>query len=209
MSRSAPGDTIIHCEVYFDKLTRIQIFDNFVKDHSDGIIASIGMSKENTSVSVDASSRGAKEISGPGSATFTGGFGMLKIYDNSVILLNLPSNSNKSVITVIDNTDIEAQWQHRDQVQITRIHREIQGIASHDEYEVKVHIVKGLKDKVIISIGANGQRVEIDVNYEPEKAISTSDKAMDKFLNICYYIVIVLFISMAIGYAAMDIAGYT
>ncbi|KAK1377692.1 hypothetical protein POM88_024436 [Heracleum sosnowskyi] len=167
------------------------------------------MSKEDTSVSVDASSRGAKEISGPGSATFTGGFGILEIYHNSVILLHLPSISNKSVITVIDNTDIKAQWQDRDQILITRIHRGSQGIASHEEYDVKVHSVKGLKDKVIISIAANGQRVEIDVNYESEKGISTSDKAMDSFLNVCSYIFIVLFLSMVIGYAAMDIAGYT
>ncbi|KAK1377694.1 hypothetical protein POM88_024438 [Heracleum sosnowskyi] len=75
-----------------------------------------------------------------GSANFTGEFGILEINHNLC----------------------------QDRLLITPMQRVNHGIAGCAEYEVKVRTVEGLKDKVIISLASNGQRVEIDVNYDPE-----------------------------------------
>ncbi|KAK1377691.1 hypothetical protein POM88_024435 [Heracleum sosnowskyi] len=114
--------------------------------------------EEDTIVSVNASS---------GSANFIGEFGILEINHN-LVQLNLTPNSNKSIITVINGTNVGVQWQGQDRLLITPMQRVNHGIAGCAEYEVKVRTVEGLKDKVIISLASNGQRVEIDVNYDPE-----------------------------------------
>ncbi|KAK1377693.1 hypothetical protein POM88_024437 [Heracleum sosnowskyi] len=168
-SRSAPGllidtdgdtrTTLIRCQVFFHNSTRIRLFHRSVKlDSEVGSVAMSDETEEDTIVSVNASS---------GSANFTGGFGILEINHN-LVQLNLTPNSNKSIITVINGTDVGVQWQGEDRLLITPMQRVNHSIASWAEYEVKVRTVEGLKDKVIISLAANDQSVEIDVNYDPE-----------------------------------------
>ncbi|KAK1377690.1 hypothetical protein POM88_024434 [Heracleum sosnowskyi] len=168
-SRSAPGllmdtygdtgTTLIRCQVFFDNSTRIRLFHRSVKlDSEVGSVAMSDETEEDTIVSVNASS---------GSANFTGEFGILEINHN-LVQLNLTPNSNKSIIIVINGTDVGVQWQGQDRLLITPTQRVNHGIAGCAEYEVKVRTVEGLKDKVIISLAANGQSVEIDVNYDPE-----------------------------------------
>ena len=111
--------------------------------------------------------------------------------DHNPVLLNLSSNSNKSVITVTNNTDVEIQWQGWDRSLITLILKNLR-IAGHAEYEVRVHGVEGLLgDKVIISLTNNDLDIEIDMNYQqPEKNIPLS--RMEKYLGVCTKIVFVL-----------------
>lgn len=132
---------------------------------------SIGNSKDlrrDISVTINASVRGANNVSGSASALFVGGFAILEMDQNS-LQLNLTSKSDKSVITVVGNTDVVVDWQGRNQLLITLISRENHGVAGRAEYEVKVLSSERFKDKLVISLAANGQKVEIDVNYEPEK----------------------------------------
>ncbi|KAK1377702.1 hypothetical protein POM88_024446 [Heracleum sosnowskyi] len=173
--------TVIHCEVYFTNLTRIHILDDYVKlDTEEHVVASIGKltdAMDDTSVSADTSSQGVRDLSGSGSVMFTGGFGIMEMNSNS-LQLNLTPKSNKSVVVVTNNTDVEVQWQGWDRLQITPLQRETHRVAGHAEYEIRVRGVEGLKEKVIISLANNSQRMEIDVNYEPEKKSPPS--RMDK-----------------------------
>lgn len=135
------------------------------------LVHSIGNSKDirqDISVTINASVRGANNISGSASALFVGGFAILEMDHNS-LQLNLTPKADKSVITVVGNTDVIVDWQGRKQLLITPIHRENHGVAGRVEYEVKVLSSERFKDKLIISLAANGQKVEIDVNYEPEE----------------------------------------
>ncbi|KAL8116599.1 hypothetical protein AgCh_022945 [Apium graveolens] len=77
--------------------------------------------------------------------------------------------ADKSVITVVDNTNVIVDWHGRKQLLITHAHMENYGVAGQTEYEVKVLASERFKDKLIISLSANGHKVEIDVNYEHEK----------------------------------------
>ncbi|KDP46416.1 hypothetical protein JCGZ_10256 [Jatropha curcas] len=119
------------------------------------------------SVSINASLREASHVSGSASAVFIGGFSILEM-DKSLMQLNLTPDSNKTIITVLGNTDVDIQWQNQDLIKISPIHKEDFGIGGRAQFEVKMLKAKRLKDKIIISLPANGQRVEIDVNYEPE-----------------------------------------
>ncbi|XP_015576193.2 nuclear pore complex protein GP210 isoform X1 [Ricinus communis] len=119
------------------------------------------------SVSINASLREASHISGSASALFIGGFSILEM-DKRIMQLNLTPESNKSVLTILGNSDVDIQWHSRDVINIIPVHREDLGIGSRTQYEVKVLRPKRFKDKIIITLPANGQRVEIDVNYEPD-----------------------------------------
>lgn len=159
---------------------------------AEHIVASIGKLTDavyDTRVSINTSSPGARDLSASGSVMFAGGFGILEM-NSKTLQFNLTPNSNKSVITVTNNTDVEVHWQGLDRLLITPIHREKHGIAGHAEYAIRVRSVQGLKEKVIISLADNRQRMEIDVNYEPEKKIPPS--RMHKFVGVCTNIVIVL-----------------
>ena len=64
---------------------------------------------------------------------------------------------------------------------VSPIHKEDFGIRGLAQYEVKVLKNKRFQDKIIVTLPATGQRVEIGVNYEPEETASSSgtfDKAL-------------------------------
>ncbi|XP_052195537.1 nuclear pore complex protein GP210 isoform X2 [Diospyros lotus] len=118
------------------------------------------------SVSVAVSIRGTNQISGSASALFVGGFSILEMDKNSM-RLNLTAGSNRSIITIVGNTDVEVHWQDRNHLLINPIRTEELEVGGHVQYEVKAIGPQEFKDKVIITLPANSQRVEIDVNYEP------------------------------------------
>ncbi|GMP29371.1 hypothetical protein CsSME_00004505 [Camellia sinensis var. sinensis] len=124
--------------------------------------------RQDLSVSIHVLLRGANHISGSASASalFVGGFSILEMDKNSMRLYLTP-DSNRSIITIVGNTDVEVQWHDWDQLMINLTHREDFGIGGRAQYEVKVIRAQKFTDKVIITIPANGQRVEIDVDYEP------------------------------------------
>ncbi|EXC20346.1 hypothetical protein L484_020567 [Morus notabilis] len=120
--------------------------------------------KPHISIYIHASLREAKHLSGSASALFVGGFSMLEMGK-----LNLTADSNKTVITIMGNTDVEFYWHERDLLIINPIHKEDFGIGGRAQYEVKVLGNEKFKDKITIRLPANGQQLEIDVNYEPER----------------------------------------
>ncbi|KAL5860539.1 hypothetical protein ACOSQ4_001835 [Xanthoceras sorbifolium] len=139
------------------------------------LVRSIQKSKDMNpyiSVSINASLKGAHHVSGSASALFVGGFSILEMDKNSM-QLNLTPDSNQTIITILGNTDVEIHWDNQDLIKISPIHKEDFGIGGHARYEVKVLRAKKFKDKITITLPANGQRVEIDVNYEPEERVAS------------------------------------
>lgn len=120
------------------------------------------------SVSINASLREASYVSGSASALFVGGFSVLEMGKN-LMQLNLTPDSNKTTITILGNTDVEIYWQKQDLMTISPIYREESGIGGHAQYEIKVLKDKRFKDKIIITLPANEQRVDIDVEYDPKE----------------------------------------
>ncbi|KAF5943412.1 hypothetical protein HYC85_017489 [Camellia sinensis] len=130
--------------------------------------------RQDLSVSVHVLLRGANHISGSASASalFVGGFSILEMDKDSMRLYLMP-DSNSSIITIVGNTvyypppsfsdvDVEVQWHDRDQLMINLTHREDFGLGGRAQYEVKSQRDSGSKVHRY-----NGQRVEIDVDYEP------------------------------------------
>lgn len=144
------------------------LFFPYSPKHLVHSIRNLKDTRQEISVTVSASVRGANNVSGSVSALFVGGFAILEMDHNS-LQLNLTPKADKSVITVVGNTDVIFDWHGRKQLLITPVHRETHGVAGRAEYEVKVLGSERFKDKLIISLAANGQKVEIDVNYEYEK----------------------------------------
>ncbi|KAK0591220.1 hypothetical protein LWI29_037217 [Acer saccharum] len=140
------------------------------------------------SVSINASLRGAHHVSGSASALFVGGFSVLEMDKNS-LQLNLTPDSNQTTITVVGNTDVEIHWDNQDLIKISPIHKEDFGIGGHARYEVKVLRAKKFEDKITITLPANGQRVEIGVNYEPKEKVASSTSIKEilsvAILGIC------------------------
>ncbi|CBI34863.3 unnamed protein product, partial [Vitis vinifera] len=122
------------------------------------------------SLSISASVQETNHVSGSASALFVGGFSILEMGK-----LNLTAGSNKTIITILGNTDVDIHWHERDSIMISPVHKEDFGIGGLAKYEVKVLQAKKFKDKVVITLPANGQRVELDVSYDPgERAYSVS-----------------------------------
>ncbi|CAL5408207.1 unnamed protein product [Camellia sinensis] len=115
--------------------------------------------RQDLSVSVHVLLRGANHISGSASASalFVGGFSILEMDKDSMRLYLMPDS----------NCNVEVQWHDRDQLMINLTHREDFGLGGRAQYEVKGILAQKFTDTVIITLPANGQRVEIDVDYEP------------------------------------------
>ncbi|XAR51910.1 hypothetical protein NMG60_11006706 [Bertholletia excelsa] len=122
--------------------------------------------RQDLSVSMNVSLRGTNNISGSASALFVGGFSIIELDEDS-LQLNLTPKYNRSIITIVGNTNVEIHWDNRDQLIINPIHREDFGIGGRSQYEVKVLGAQKFSDKIIITLPASGQRAEIDVSYEP------------------------------------------
>ncbi|KAL3629180.1 hypothetical protein CASFOL_026402 [Castilleja foliolosa] len=119
------------------------------------------------SVTIKASLGGDHNISGSASALFIGGFAILEMDKNS-LRLNLTRDSNKGVVTVIGNTNVDLNWHDKNRLSVKPIH------STAGKYEVKVLGTEKLQDRLIFSLPATGQRINIDVSYEDEemKAVS-------------------------------------
>ncbi|RYR07176.1 hypothetical protein Ahy_B05g074493 isoform E [Arachis hypogaea] len=138
------------------------LFFPYSPEHLVHSVPKLEGSRRDISLSIYASLRQHNSISGSASALFIGGFSVKEMGKNSM-QLNLSPVSNRSSITILGNTDVEIQWHHQDLVM------------------VKVLKNKRFQDKIIVTLPATGQRVEIGVNYEPEETASSSgtfDKAL-------------------------------
>ncbi|KAF2308463.1 hypothetical protein GH714_009804 [Hevea brasiliensis] len=134
------------------------LFFPYSPEHLERSIPRMKDMRPYISVSINASLKEANHVSGSASALFIGGFSILEM-DKSLMQLNLTPDSNKTIIT---------SWVIQDFIKISPIHKEDFGLGGRADYEVKVLKAKRFKDKIIIALPANSQRVEIDVNYEPD-----------------------------------------
>ncbi|KAF9590251.1 hypothetical protein IFM89_032029 [Coptis chinensis] len=136
------------------------------------------------SISINASLREAEHVRGSSTAHFVGGFKVLKM-GKELIQLSLTPDSNTSVITVVGNTDVEVHWKERDLLMVSPIHRNDFGIGGHAEYEVKALRAERFKDKIIFVLPAVGQRVELDINYDPGKSKPSSSAYYGYLVAAC------------------------
>ncbi|GMH15008.1 hypothetical protein Nepgr_016849 [Nepenthes gracilis] len=147
--------------------------------------------RQDISVSIHASLRDANDVSGSASALFIGGFSILEMKKGS-LQLNLTPESNRSIITIVGNTDVGIYWRDQDLLMISPVYQEDSGIGGFAQYEVKVLSTKPLKDKVVFTLPANGQTAEVDVNYEPgeETSGSTIDITLWAAVIVCFALLI-------------------
>ncbi|OMO59291.1 Bacterial Ig-like, group 2 [Corchorus capsularis] len=115
-------------------------------------------------ISINASMKEHSHISGSASALFVGGFSITHMGK-----LNLTPDCNKTIITILGNTDVEIRWRGQDLLMITAIQKEEFGVGGRAQYEVKALSANRFKDKIIVTLPSNGQRAEIEVNYEPNE----------------------------------------
>ncbi|XP_021760201.1 nuclear pore complex protein GP210-like isoform X1 [Chenopodium quinoa] len=131
--------------------------------------------RRDISISIFAKLRDVADVSSSASALFLGGFSILDM-DKESLQLNLTRNFNRSIITVVGNTDVSIHWFNRDLLMVKTLFKEGYGIGGRAQYEVEILKSKPFKDKLTFSLPANGQKVELYVNYEVgEEKTSTSD----------------------------------
>ncbi|GLU11334.1 hypothetical protein SLE2022_280890 [Rubroshorea leprosula] len=144
-------------------------------------------------VSINASMKEANHVSGSASALFIGGFSIVEM-GKDLMQLNLTPDSNNTTITILGNTDVEIHWHDRNLLMVSLIYKDDFGIGGRAQYEVKVLRAKRFKDKIIISLPANGQRVELDVNYEPDDKRTFPDNTSILIWVIILWIIVAFFV---------------
>ncbi|XP_073140167.1 nuclear pore complex protein GP210 [Henckelia pumila] len=153
------------------------LFFPYSPEHLARSTPNLGDTGHHMSVIVRASLKGNHRISGSASAAFIGGFKVLEL-DQQSLNLNMTQDSNKRIITVIGNTDIEINWRDRDRLSIRPIREGDAGEGRHVRYEVKVLGVESFEDQLILSLPATGQSVEINVSFDAEErkaVVKTAD----------------------------------
>ncbi|CAN4080170.1 unnamed protein product [Withania somnifera] len=129
--------------------------------------------KQDIAVTVKASLIGEHNISGSVSALFVGGF-IIPGTEGDSLQLNLTPQLNRSILTVVGNTDVNIYWHDRERLAVRPIHGEDSQGGNRAHYEIKVRRAEKFKDKLIFTLPATGQIVEVNVNYEPEEKRAAS-----------------------------------
>ncbi|KAK6928386.1 hypothetical protein RJ641_006977 [Dillenia turbinata] len=154
-------------------------------------------------ISISASLRGSSHASGSASALFIGGFSILEM-DKESLQLNLSPDSNNSIFTIAGNTDVEIHWLERDLMIISPIHGKDFGIGGQAQFEIKVQGAKKFKDKIVISLPANGQKAEIDVNYDPGEKTASATTINFTLWGSILACLIVLILTIALFIRVLD-----
>ncbi|CAA6668012.1 unnamed protein product [Spirodela intermedia] len=113
-------------------------------------------------VSVTVSPKGAPDLLGSGQVLFIGGFSV------SEDKLTFTRDFNKTLVTVMGNTDVEIHWDAKQQLSVKPVQKDHFGIAGRAEYEVEVLRGGRFSDKITIKLPATGQTVHISVSYEDD-----------------------------------------
>ncbi|GAB2279011.1 hypothetical protein Dimus_013676 [Dionaea muscipula] len=138
------------------------LFFPYSPEHlANGVPKLKGM-RQDISISIHAFLKDTDDVSGSTSALFIGGFSILEMGK-----VNFTRHSNRSIITIVGNTDVRIHWHDRDQLTVRLVSKEGYGISGFAQYEVKVLGGKLVKDKIVFELPSNGQRQEVDVNYDP------------------------------------------
>ncbi|XP_057770260.1 nuclear pore complex protein GP210 [Salvia miltiorrhiza] len=128
-------------------------------------VSNTGDSPHQVLVSVRASLTEDNQISGSASALFVGGF-TLETDEKNSLHLNLTRDSNKSVVTITGNTNVELSWLHRNHLIVRPIHGGDPAVA---KYEISARGPARIQDQLVFSLPATGQRVAVSVSYDPDE----------------------------------------
>eukprot|EP01018_Ginkgo_biloba_P024528 Gb_06166 [translate_table: standard] len=116
-------------------------------------------------ISVIAVLRGTQEVSGSADVIFKGGFSILDMQE-----FRLTPSTNKSRITVVGSAGgVKLDWRAKDFMSVNRVSHRAMGVGGQAEYEVKALRQESFTDKLEITLPTTGQRMELDVCYEPGK----------------------------------------
>ncbi|XP_010435974.1 PREDICTED: nuclear pore complex protein GP210-like [Camelina sativa] len=157
--------------------------------------------KPHVSFSISASLKEAHHVSGSASALLIGGFSV-----TGPNKLNIDANSNTTIISILGNTDVQIHWRNKGRLSISLIKREDFGIAGHALYKVDVLRSEQFTDRILITLPATGQSVEIDVSYDTGESLS---KDGDCILFKILWSVLVLTVSVIILLKVIDRSGPT
>lgn len=91
--------------------------------------------RKDVSITIQATLKEAKDVSGSASALFLTGFSILGM-DKDSLQLNLTQVSNTSIITIVGNTDVGIHWSNRDLLIVRSLLIEDYGIGGRAQYEV-------------------------------------------------------------------------
>ncbi|XP_010528227.1 PREDICTED: nuclear pore complex protein GP210 [Tarenaya hassleriana] len=154
--------------------------------------------KPHVSISINASLTEASHVSGSASALLIGGFSL-----SGMGKLNLTPDANKTIISILGNTEVEIHWHNKNKLSISLINREEFGIGGRAHYEVKVLRSERFTDRISITLPATGQSVEMDVSYDTGEVPSSSNKKdgnalMLKLLGSILVLIITVFILMRV-----------
>ncbi|GAB2264624.1 hypothetical protein Droror1_Dr00028013 [Drosera rotundifolia] len=148
------------------------------------------------SISVHVFLNEAHDMSGSASVLFIGGFSILE--RDKVVLTR---ESNRSLINIVGNTDINIHWRDGDQLFVGLVQQEGSGISGFAQYEVKALGGKTLKDKIMFELPSNGQTLEVDVNYDPGEGptsrLPPAELIDYVYLFVCFFALIVILFAAA------------
>ncbi|XP_039138500.1 nuclear pore complex protein GP210 isoform X1 [Dioscorea cayenensis subsp. rotundata] len=148
-------------------------------------------------ISITASLKENPHIAGSAHALFVGGFSILEVGK-----LNLTPSSNRSLITIMGNTDVEIYWNAKDHLLVRPLKRDGFGIGGHVQYEVKVLIDQQFSDKLTVLLPATGQTADIDISYESSRRPTSSGTRLT--WAAVFLCVIILLITIVIFIKLLD-----
>jgi nuclear pore complex protein Nup210 len=118
--------------------------------------------------------------------------------------LNINPDSNTTIISLVGNTDVQIHCRNKGRLSISLIKRDDFGIAGHAQYKVNVLRSEQFTDRIIITLPATGQIVEIDVCYDTGESLVASSKDGYSVLLKILWGVLVLVVSVIILMKVID-----
>lgn len=199
-----------HCKPRRDSVTGTLYcsFIPYTPEHLADILPVLKDSRQNFKVgdqdgilhiSIIATLRGAEEVSGSADIIFKGGFSVPDVEE-----LSLTPNTNKSRITIVGSAGgVKLYWQAKDFMSVSRVIYHALGVGGRAVYEVKVLKRESFTDKLEIRLPITGQRMEINVSYEPGK-FSGSNISLEVIATTVIVSVVLLVLTIIIYLRLLD-----
>lgn len=153
-------------------------------------------------ISVNATLQGENKVSGSASALFIGGFSLLDM-DEKSLHLNLTQNYSGSFITIAGNTDVKIHHD-QDRLSVTAVDEKGSTNRRYALYKVKVCKAQRFKDKLIITLPATGQKMEVAVSFEPDRSDHDGSAILIKIAAMFAVILVLILTLKGILYGAEE-----
>ncbi|KAL1216051.1 Nuclear pore complex protein [Cardamine amara subsp. amara] len=160
--------------------------------------------KPHVSFSINASLKEAHHILGSASTLLIGGFSVA-----GPNKLTINPDSNKTIISILGNTDVQIHWRNKGRLSISLIKREDFGIAGFALYEVNVLRTEKFTDRIFITLPSTGQSVEIDVSYDTGEPLAAPSKDGYSILFKILWSILVVIVSVIVLMKVIDRTGPT